>query len=178
MYTGLDVVDQSRWESITPRHLPSLQAWTSVNGALDRVLQDSPNIIGSLKTPSPLETIDVETVPYYECDENEDLNVNEDEDEQDMEALWIELQEKKRPGLVRINNDTLNRLGFSQQEAQRFKASNDQKAFCTGYRDATSRYVPCPRTFRLSLDNTRLFDRRRDVGAHSLSKGAILDSKC
>lgn len=109
IYAGPDAIDQSRWGSITPRYLTSLQAWTIVNCALDRILQDAPNIIGSsLETPLPLETLGILTVPY-EYDENEDFNgsVDEDDDQQDQNALWVALQEEKRETVVRANDLTL-----------------------------------------------------------------------
>jgi len=51
-----------------------------------------------------------------------------------MQALWAQKIEDKKVRMIRINNETLARLRDSSEEAQRFKACNEEKTLCVGYR--------------------------------------------
>jgi len=120
---------------------------------------------------------------------NEDLdeNINEGSNDADSSddsmaerktALWIKRVQHKKPDLININNLTLKRLQYSDEEVERFKASNNQKTLCTGYRDLTGREVSCPASVMIRYDNARVLDRSIQLTTYSLAKGAIMHNKC
>lgn len=127
--------------------------------------------------------MDIKTIKYDNLEEdNDDENSDDfddsDEDQDDMEASWVQKIENKKARLVKINNETLDRLGCSREQARRFKASDDEKALCSGYRNLSGQDVACPWSIKLGWDSTRVWDRRYVLADQSPGKGASMGNKC
>jgi len=162
IFTGLDAIDQSRWQSITTRIFPGLQAWTTLNGALEAVIQESPPMTQSIETPVAFSTIDIKTIDYDNFltrDNDTDIDTaDEQEDPGDLEDAWKTKLASRKESLVRANNATMERLQYTATDVERFKASNRGR-LCLGYRDSTGRDADCPGSIELSWGNARVWDR-------------------
>ena len=76
IYTGLDAVDQSRWESITPRICQIFRLGRHSRVPLAgsfRSLRRSP---AEIKAPVPLLTTDIESIKYEDLEDHDDKNSN------------------------------------------------------------------------------------------------------